>query len=331
MDEGQLNSHWIVLQAVSVPVAVLEFPSRAIVFLNDALAALLGPGSSSLLGRDGLAFVPQVARAEAERINDALARGTIDGFHATRGLVRPDGSLLELDVSGRRWQGGSSSHAVWVFTPATGRRLGEEQIARGPVVVALTDHDWQFSHVSTDAELLGCSPSDLLGTSLLGLVHPAGAGGFLAAASAAIEGQSAVTIETRLRSGPDRWTHRFCLLTRMCDHDPPRLGVVITASPGPTGDGDRLTAQVFHAARERHVSDAARALQVLARNPESPDLSARQLEILAHVIQGDGVDKIAASVYLSPSTVRNHLSAIYRKFGVHSRAELLAALLRTVS
>jgi len=36
-------------------------------------------------------------------------------------------------------------------------------------------------------------------------------------------------------------------------------------------------------------------------------------------------------MFLSPSTIRNHLAAIYRKFGVHSQAELLAALLRAVA
>jgi DNA-binding CsgD family transcriptional regulator len=43
------------------------------------------------------------------------------------------------------------------------------------------------------------------------------------------------------------------------------------------------------------------------------------------------VDDIASALYLSSSTVRNHLTSIYRKFGVHSRAELLAELLRTSS
>jgi DNA-binding CsgD family transcriptional regulator len=34
-------------------------------------------------------------------------------------------------------------------------------------------------------------------------------------------------------------------------------------------------------------------------------------------------------MFLSATTVRNHLSMIYRKFDVHSQAELLATLLRT--
>jgi DNA-binding CsgD family transcriptional regulator len=32
---------------------------------------------------------------------------------------------------------------------------------------------------------------------------------------------------------------------------------------------------------------------------------------------------------VSESTVRNHLTAVYRQFGVHSQAELLAKLLHT--
>ena len=53
----------------------------------------------------------------------------------------------------------------------------------------------------------------------------------------------------------------------------------------------------------------------------------RQWEILTRLVRGQRVQEIADALYLSPSTVRNHLTAIYRKFGVHSQAELLAALL----
>jgi DNA-binding CsgD family transcriptional regulator len=59
-------------------------------------------------------------------------------------------------------------------------------------------------------------------------------------------------------------------------------------------------------------------------------LSARQHEILCHLARGDSVEEIAAATYLSTSTVRNHLSVIYRKFGVHSQAGLLAKLLEDV-
>ncbi len=56
-------------------------------------------------------------------------------------------------------------------------------------------------------------------------------------------------------------------------------------------------------------------------------LSERQSEIVRRLMDGERVPAIAAALFLSQNTVRNHLSAVYRKFGVHSQSELLAHLL----
>ena len=74
-----------------------------------------------------------------------------------------------------------------------------------------------------------------------------------------------------------------------------------------------------------------RALPALAALPHGSELSARQSEIVSCLIQRHSVSETAGITFLSPSTVRNHLAAIYRKFGVHSQAELLALLLREVA
>jgi DNA-binding CsgD family transcriptional regulator len=58
-----------------------------------------------------------------------------------------------------------------------------------------------------------------------------------------------------------------------------------------------------------------------------PEFSERQRDIIARLLRGERVPTIARSLYLSPSTVRNHLSGIYRKMGVGSQAELIAALI----
>jgi DNA-binding CsgD family transcriptional regulator len=55
-------------------------------------------------------------------------------------------------------------------------------------------------------------------------------------------------------------------------------------------------------------------------------LSARQREILAALLRGERTPAIAASLFVSRSTVRSHLSALFRAFAVHSQAELLALL-----
>jgi DNA-binding CsgD family transcriptional regulator len=67
--------------------------------------------------------------------------------------------------------------------------------------------------------------------------------------------------------------------------------------------------------------------------PESADkpLSDRERQILDFVAEGYRVATIARALFISPSTVRNHLSAIFRKVGVTNQAELLEYLKRTTT
>jgi DNA-binding NarL/FixJ family response regulator len=43
-------------------------------------------------------------------------------------------------------------------------------------------------------------------------------------------------------------------------------------------------------------------------------------------MDGERVPSIAAELYVTQSTVRNHLSSVFSKLGVHSQAELLRQL-----
>lgn len=58
-------------------------------------------------------------------------------------------------------------------------------------------------------------------------------------------------------------------------------------------------------------------------------LTRRQRDIIGLVMLGLSDRKIAKALDLSGFTIRNHLSTIYAKAGVHSRAELLAKRLRS--
>jgi DNA-binding CsgD family transcriptional regulator len=86
-------------------------------------------------------------------------------------------------------------------------------------------------------------------------------------------------------------------------------------------------------ALRRVVNAASEALGVApteftppAPRPEMERLSARELEILPLVMRGLRPSSIAATLFLSAGTVRNHLSHIYKKFDVASHAELLDKL-----
>lgn len=55
-------------------------------------------------------------------------------------------------------------------------------------------------------------------------------------------------------------------------------------------------------------------------------LSEREKQIVRLLLNGDRVPRIAASLFLAQSTVRNHLSIVFRKFGIHSQQELIELL-----
>jgi DNA-binding CsgD family transcriptional regulator len=59
---------------------------------------------------------------------------------------------------------------------------------------------------------------------------------------------------------------------------------------------------------------------------ELGDLTARQREVVVRLIAGERVSEIAREMFLSPSTIRNHLTAVFQKFGVHSQVELISIL-----
>jgi DNA-binding CsgD family transcriptional regulator/PAS domain-containing protein len=59
---------------------------------------------------------------------------------------------------------------------------------------------------------------------------------------------------------------------------------------------------------------------------KTDSLTSREQEILEQILRGLRVSTIAAKLFLSEHTVRNHLKSIHRKLGMHSTAEIREAL-----
>lgn len=57
-------------------------------------------------------------------------------------------------------------------------------------------------------------------------------------------------------------------------------------------------------------------------------LAPRLRQTLMLLLEGDGEKQIAARLALHPTTVHDYVRAVYRHFGVHSRAELMARYVR---
>jgi DNA-binding NarL/FixJ family response regulator len=58
--------------------------------------------------------------------------------------------------------------------------------------------------------------------------------------------------------------------------------------------------------------------------PAHPALTPRQSEVLRLLEHGRSTRQIAEELHLSPETVRNHVRAVLRALGVHSRLEAVA-------
>jgi DNA-binding CsgD family transcriptional regulator len=186
------------------------------------------------------------------------------------------------------------------------------------------------------AELLGREVDEWRGTPLQAVVHPQDASLLLLALGRSADERRAAATSLRVRDRDGGWTMARLALSPLCNHNPARFAVVFWSlpcgeNPEPSDDrASRLEDHLWRIARELQaagISDPVRAGQSWSANGALDGLSRRQAEILRRLARGERVSAIARELFISESTVRNHLSAIYRKVGVHSQSELLASLM----
>ena len=73
---------------------------------------------------------------------------------------------------------------------------------------------------------------------------------------------------------------------------------------------------------------AARLIERMAEGERGDELSGRELEVLRLLVAGASNKAVAAQLGLSENTVKTHISRIFAKLGVQSRAEAVAVALQ---
>jgi DNA-binding CsgD family transcriptional regulator len=318
------------LSQSAYPLFAIDLDDLSILFVNEAGYELFGWPSGSLDRHSIVEIVRASDRPAVETSVRMLGSRVINGYLAVRNYVKADGTELTANSFVRRVLVNDTWLALATIERDVSGLLWPFVAENVDIALAITDHHWVIEHVSSDVQrVLGLSPGTYKGAPLLGLVEPVDVQNVMLAIGRLAAGGGSVTLPTRLRASGGVWRDVFCLIVTMCDHSPPRLGLAFASVPEsgestPVEDRPRV-ATVFSDAR---CSDVLSGVDAIRSRLPALALSARQWEILTRLIDGDRVRDIADAMYLSPSTVRNHLTALYRKFGVHSQGELLAYLLR---
>lgn len=193
-----------------------------------------------------------------------------------------------------------------------------------PAILGSTNAHLIIDRLSAGAEiLLGFSSGELIGQSLLQLVSRADVLSLVTAAARSLETDKWTSLSVAVQRDEESMR---CRLVLVPVRPAPSLMFALTNDParrhrlGP-GDGTG-------AGRESPAEPAgpARRPALPAEVPALTRLSAREVEIVRRLLNGDRVPAIADGLFLSQSTVRNHLSGVFRKLGVRSQQELIYVL-----
>jgi DNA-binding NarL/FixJ family response regulator len=86
---------------------------------------------------------------------------------------------------------------------------------------------------------------------------------------------------------------------------------------------DRLGAKLWTGRSDEELA------RVSGRKPTDGLLTSTELRVAELAAEGLSTKAVASALFVSPKTVEGHLSKIYAKLGIHSRAEISRALPRT--
>jgi DNA-binding CsgD family transcriptional regulator/PAS domain-containing protein len=336
------------VRASKFALGLIELPSTSFLELSPPAKELLGPGTE---GARGLDFLDPVKCADAAQIVGLATSGALDGTQTRRRWRRMDGSTMEVRTWGRAIrQPGEHDAGLWVaydLTPTNGEQGAgfslPGECAPGPsgserglkvTAVASLDPHWRFSDIDHAEDLVGQPAEAVTGTSLVDLTHPDDVPALLFAFARTTSDVHA-SLGMRLRHLDGSWRSVDVDMTLSEADQPYELALTLTErdadSAAQGGRVAELSERLRRIAHEVHSSGL-----VLERGsgsngvaPEALDgLSPRQAEILHRLLRGERVPMIAREMFLSASTVRNHLSMTFQKFEVHSQQELLTRLLR---
>lgn len=196
-----------------------------------------------------------------------------------------------------------------------------------PIVMGILDSDDRVTHITEGVtKLLGYTTSECVDISLVSMLHSddlpllndAGGG----------------PVELRMRHTNGEWRRVVVMISDLRPADG-HVRAFVLAPADPTSLGGLESRVAALEGRMRRIGHEVRSVG-LEDGSSFPDideetlavLSPRQADIAQRMAAGQRVPTIARDMGLSQSTVRNHLSQIFRKLDVASQAELIDTVQR---
>lgn len=320
-----------------VPAVVLEVPTERIVAASPSGSLVLDPDGGVVIGRNFEDFTTDAPSG----VLDLFAAGRVTGYETTRLLRRTGQDSLPVSVWLHKFDHQPSSRFALAVLAAP-IPIGDEIAAPAevePTVVGTTDAGMRIDRVSNDtATLFGVPRSTILGCPLIDLVVEHDQADLIAAVTAAATHNRAVTLYVHAaaagtgEAAGDADAGRACQLVILPMEPPASCAFVFLRVHDAEGalptNGPRLSGLLLRLRRGSQVAGLARHLSSLNDRDVAGlgELTTREWEIVAHLLDGDRVPAIAAELFLSQSTVRSHLALVFGKLGVSSQQELLDVL-----
>jgi DNA-binding CsgD family transcriptional regulator len=309
-----------------LPSLLLAVPSERILAASPVAVRLLAVDDAELVGRSLEDFTID----EPTGALDLLREGRLDGYEARRVATR-DGQPMPMAVWIRAVDTAVERRFVLALLLPEPGVLGEALQRPAGVtseaVVGSTDAHVIVDRISADVEpLLGRRPLEVIGQSLLRLVHPADVAGLLRAlAHSADTGLGTSLAVNVVSSGGQPRRCQLVVLPML-----PDLSFAFAFLDEDFSADALLSAMGMRQALwqlDTSLRSASASRLAGSRNvPGLSQLSGRELDIVMRLMNGDRAPAIARSLFLSPSTVRNHLTRIFRKLDVQSQQELIHLL-----
>jgi PAS domain S-box-containing protein len=312
-------------------LALIDLDEMTFLSVSHAASHGLGLSAEAMIGRPVTDFVSPDEREPARSALEVLNSGAINIYVARRTFHALDGAepfttawLRRFEIDGRRLALAQVAVASGDTVSPIAAQLGHEPTT---MAIGTMDSAFTLTAISQDVKaLLGRSPQELVGERLLDLVARGDVSSLRAASDRLITNNTLGTT-IHVQDGRAQWIALCCLLTPLTGG--PGRCFILAPELDTTAERSRISKLEHHLAQIAGVIAVSGVLQGMSPMrdmkllPQVNDLPTRQWEVLARVVHGDRVPTIAADLHLSQSTVRNHLSAIFKRFGVKSQPELL--------